>query len=201
MAKRVSILIPAAGFGRRMRGQDKLLREIAGVPLLRRTAERALSTGCAVCVTLPADNADRAAALHGLDIETVQIHDADKGMSRSIVHGVGALKDQSSGILIMPADMPEIDSDDMTALIDQFAAIGGQHIMRATTADGTPGHPVIFPPDCFAALMNLSGDEGARSVVKSATTVKLVALPDNHALTDLDTPEAWDDWLSKHHSN
>ncbi len=201
MAKRVSILIPAAGFGRRMRGQDKLLREIAGVPLLRRTAERALSTGCTVCVTLPARNADRAVALHGLDIETVQIHDADKGMSRSIVQGVAALKDQSSGILIMPADMPEIDSDDMTALIDQFAAIGGQHIMRATTADGTPGHPVIFPPDCFAALMNLSGDEGARSVVKSAKDIQFVPLPDQHALTDLDTPEAWDDWLSKHHSS
>lgn len=183
-----------------MRGQDKLLREIAGVPLLRRTAERALSTGCTVCVTLPADNADRAAALKGLDIETVEIHNADKGMSRSIVLGVGALKDQSSGILIMPADMPEIDSDDMTALIDRFAT-GSQHIIRATTADGTPGHPVIFPPDCFAALMNLSGDEGARSVVKSAANVQFVALPDNHALTDLDTPEAWDDWLSKHHSS
>lgn len=198
MEKNVSILIPAAGFGRRMRGQDKLLREISGVPLLRRTAERALATGCSVCITLPSENAARWDAVESLDITMVGIEDAELGMSRSIVKGVSELAARSDGILILPADMPEIDTQDMRSLMDHFENTGGTQIVRATTADGTPGHPVIFPSATFPALMRLSGDEGARSVVKSTKDIQYWALPDQHAMTDLDTPEAWDTWLSNH---
>ena len=196
MAKNISILIPAAGFGRRMRGQDKLLREISGIPLLRRTVERALATGCNVCVTLPANNSARWDAVDGLDITSVAIEDAELGMSRSIVTGVAELAARSDGILILPADMPEIDTQDMRTLTDHFTKTGGTQIVRATTDDGTPGHPVVFPPATFPALMELSGDEGARSVVKSAKEIQFVPLPDQHAITDLDTPEAWNEWLS-----
>ena len=92
--------------------------------------------------------------------------------------------------------MPEIDTQDMRTLMDHFTNTGGTQIVRATTNDGSPGHPVVFPPATFPALMELSGDEGARSVVKSAKDIQFVALPDQHAMTDLDTPEAWNDWLS-----
>ena len=39
----VAILIPAAGFGTRMRGADKLLQDVGGLPLIRRQAQRALA--------------------------------------------------------------------------------------------------------------------------------------------------------------
>ncbi|MEZ5755305.1 MAG: NTP transferase domain-containing protein [Paracoccaceae bacterium] len=47
------ILLLAAGSPPRMRGGDKLLEDVAGEPLLRRSARAALATGCPVTVTLP----------------------------------------------------------------------------------------------------------------------------------------------------
>ncbi|MDP4033396.1 MAG: nucleotidyltransferase family protein, partial [Pseudorhodobacter sp.] len=70
-------------------------------------------------------------------------------------------------------------------------------ILRATDAAGRPGHPVIFPPWVLPELMGLSGDEGARPVLsRHADRLRLIALPEQHATTDLDTPEAWAHWRS-----
>ncbi|MCV6595140.1 MAG: NTP transferase domain-containing protein, partial [Silicimonas sp.] len=60
------LALPAAGASSRMRGRDKLLEPIGGVPLLRRQALAALTTGCPVLVTLPEGNEPRRAALEGL---------------------------------------------------------------------------------------------------------------------------------------
>ena len=49
------ILIPAAGRSSRMRGRDKLLEQVGGIPLLRLRVEAALATGHQVLVTLPVE--------------------------------------------------------------------------------------------------------------------------------------------------
>jgi molybdenum cofactor cytidylyltransferase len=57
------------------------------------------------------------------------------------------------------------------------------------------GHPVLFPADLRAELLALQGDEGARMVLqRHKARLRLIALPNQHALTDLDTPEAWAAW-------
>jgi CTP:molybdopterin cytidylyltransferase MocA len=96
--------------------------------------------------------------------------------------------------MILPADMPELDSDDLRAMIEAFDQ-APHAILRAASADGRPGHPVIFPADLRGKLQGLRGDEGARSVLAQYhARVILIALPDQHSLTDLDTPEAWAAW-------
>ena len=72
---------------------------------------------------------------------------------------------------------------------------GGERPVRATGADGTPGHPVIFPARLFAALARLKGDTGARAVLEGEAVLH-VALPGRAALVDLDTPEDWAGWLA-----
>jgi hypothetical protein len=68
-------------------------------------------------------------------------------------------------------------------------------LLRATAQDGTLGHPVIFPADLRAAFATLSGDQGARTILQAhAARLHTIALPGHHALTDLDTPEAWAVW-------
>jgi len=84
--------------------------------------------------------------------------------------------------------MPDITAEDMRALA---AAFDGARAARGAGADGTPGHPVLLPAAALSALARLSGDTGARGLVRGA---RLVALPGRHALTDLDTPEDWAAW-------
>ena len=188
----LTILIPAAGASSRMRGADKLLAAINGLPLLRRTAQIALSAHPKVCITLGPQDQARRDALHGLTVTLINVPDANLGLSASLRRGAAAA--DPGGLLVLPADMPDLSSADLTKIINA-ATQAPFAIIRATGADGTPGHPVIFPSDLVSAFANLKGDEGARSILQAhKSRVRLFALPGQNALTDLDTPEAWAAW-------
>ncbi|WP_136443663.1 nucleotidyltransferase family protein [Pacificoceanicola onchidii] len=191
----IAILIPAAGASSRMLGKDKLLEPVDGVPLLRRQADRALATGCHVTVTVPDHEHARCAALSGLPVQLVAVPDAGEGMSASLRRGVALLPKGLKAVMILPGDMPDLEPEDLMRLVTGFRAVPHPMLHQATAADGTPGHPVLFPADCFYALTRLTGDQGARDVLR-ANKHRLVQVPleDNRALVDLDTPEAWASW-------
>jgi len=185
----LGIIILAAGQSRRMRGGDKLLETVQGQPLLRRIQQAAAATGCPVWVALPGPSHPRAAHLLPAS-QPVYVPDAALGLSASIRRAVAALPEDISAAMITPADMPELTSADFSALATAYR---GQ-ILRATSAHGQAGHPVIFPRSYFSDLGQLTGDQGARAVVANAADLHSVALPGTHATTDLDTPEAWAEW-------
>ncbi|WP_370634881.1 NTP transferase domain-containing protein [Roseivivax sp. GX 12232] len=190
----ITAVLPAAGFGRRMRGGDKLLEQVSGEPLLRRLARMAGRVLDHVVVALPAPDGARAEALSGLNLTVATVKWPEDGMSSSLVAGVEAAP-EGSAYLVLPADMPEITEEDLALLAAAFRAGGGRRLVRATDCEGRPGHPVIFPADCRAALLGLSGDAGAREVLRAnRNRLESVALPGRRALVDLDTPEDWAEW-------
>ncbi len=181
-----------------MNGTDKLLEQVDGMPLLRRQAMQALATGCHVAVTLPDYDHPRANALAGLPVQLVAIPDAKEGMSASLRRGVGHLPKGMRAVMILPADMPDLLTEDLSKVINSFRSVTHPMLQQATTLDGTPGHPVLFPADCFPALSRLTGDQGARDILQ-ANQHRLIRVPldGKRALTDLDTPEAWEAWRSE----
>ena len=191
----LTILIPAAGASSRMRGGDKLLEPVNSQPMLRRQTMMARIACPSVIVTLRPGDAARHDLLNGLDVTVLTVTDAASGMSASI--RAGAMAAGTNALMILPADMPDLTSDDLLLMIATFDQCP-DHILRATAHDGTPGHPVIFPPDCLGQLTQLTGDEGARSLLQTRKArVRLIVLPDQHALTDLDTPEDWANWRAR----
>jgi len=197
MPPSVHILILAAGASSRMRGADKLVTEVSGQPLLRQLAETALATGAPVTVTLPPLAEARRRALAGLPLQIVEVPDAALGMSRSLVRGVETLGQSAGprdGVMILPADMPGFTAPALSHLIARFQA-DPTLILRGGTSDGQPGHPAIFPRDLWPALCQLTGDTGGRSVLNTNQgRVRVIPLPGQMALIDLDTPEDWAAW-------
>ncbi|QFU08427.1 molybdopterin-guanine dinucleotide biosynthesis protein MobA [Rhodobacteraceae bacterium THAF1] len=181
---RLTIAILGAGSGSRMRGGDKLLEPVDGLPLLRVLAQRGLETGFPVIVTIPTDAVKRRSALDGLDVTIISIPDADTGMSASF----RALQHVTTDLLICLGDMPEITTAHMGALI---AARDGTRPVRATSEAGVPGQPVLFPASLVARFGELRGDTGARTFLHDPI---FVPLPGDAAVTDLDTPEDWTAW-------
>ncbi|AFO91116.1 nucleotidyltransferase family protein [Phaeobacter inhibens] len=195
----IATLILAAGRASRMRGRDKLLESVDGTPLLARICAAAKHSAETTYVTLPTPDHPRAAVIrdHCQGARPVYVSDADEGMAASIRAGIGALSRAYDAVMILPADMPELTASDLAQVVAQSNSTPDQ-ILRATSVDGTFGHPVVFPRRYFAALSQLTGDQGARAILREAqhqgAVICPVPLPDQHALTDLDTPEAWAAW-------
>lgn len=193
----VALLVPAAGASARMAPRDKLLEQVDGLPLLRRQVLMALQSRRDVLVTLPPDRPARRAALAGIAdhrLHLQEVPEAAEGMAASIRRGADwAASRQAAGLMVVLADMPELEVSDLNVMLQAFDF---KNIYRATDADGTAGHPVIFPATLFPALNRLSGDQGARALLRSEPVMQ-VALPDAHATTDLDTPEAWAAWRAR----
>ena len=198
-----TILILAAGASVRMRGRDKLLEPVRGKPLLTERVHAAslaiaspadVAAGARVIVTLPPRDVAPArwAALAGTTAALVGVNDHRSGMSASLRAGVATLPPDCPGLMVLPADMPDITAEDISALIRVF---DGDSILRGASVGGRPGHPVLFPARDFTALAALRGDLGGRDILEAAgDRLTLVSLPGDHALTDLDTPEDWDRW-------
>lgn len=196
---RVAAVLLAAGSARRMQGRDKLLEHVGGAPLLRVLADRLARSAAdeVVCVLRP-DDPQRRAALEGSPARMVPNPRAAEGMGTSLAAGVAALGTEIDAAIIVPADMPEITAADIDRLIAAFDPEEGRAIVRAVSANGTGGHPVLFGRRFFEALRALEGDRGARAILaEHPEFVVDVTLPGRAAETDLDTPEAWEAWRAR----
>lgn len=185
------ILLLAAGASSRMRGTDKLMEDVGGQPLIRHQAKtlRAATSG-PVIITLPAAPHPRYSALKNLEILCLPVPDTATGLSASIRAALNALPPNTPRAMICLADLPDLTAQDLIAVA---TAPSQETITRGATETGKPGHPIIFDKSHFTALKSLTGDQGAKSLLKTTKTT-LVPLPGTRALTDLDTPEDWAAW-------
>lgn len=192
------ILILAAGQSARMRGTDKLLEVVDGLPLLRRQAIMArLVTQGPVIVTLPPDGTDRRAAIAGLDVTPLTIPDAVTGMSASLRHGIAALSAHRA-VMILLADLPDLTAQDLRGVLRAVDEVRDVSIWRGAAKNGKPGHPLVISSAHFEAFAALKGDNGGRDILASQRDkTHLVQLPGDRALRDLDTPEDWQVWRAQ----
>jgi len=120
---------------------------------------------------------------------------AKLGMSASIKAGINGVRG-ADAVLIVLADMPEIKAMHLDKIIAAYLADRSRQIVRAVGTDGTAGHPVLFDKSLIETLQILSGDQGAKNLLKTHKVHK-VPLDASAATTDLDTPEDWAEWRAQ----
>lgn len=190
------IIVLAAGQSSRMRGRDKLLEIVDGVPLLRRQTEIAMQvTKGPVLVALPPAPHHRYDVLEGLGVLRVPVPDADQGMNASLRTAFAALPKDAKAAMLVLADLPDLTENDLRKVLQAYGEEGNNTIWRGATSHGAAGHPIIFAACHFAQFDQLTGDAGGREIIAAAREhTALVRLPDQHARRDLDTPEEWAAW-------
>ncbi|MDF3413620.1 nucleotidyltransferase family protein [Sulfitobacter sp. M57] len=195
------IIILAAGASSRMRGRDKLLEEVDGLPLLRQQALKACAvTNGPVLVALPTPPHARYDALRGLEVLPFAVPDADEGMNASLRRAFAALPSTAPCAMVLLGDLPDVTAGDLATVADAIDLNTGALIWRGATQDGGAGHPIIFDHTLFPAFADLTGDSGGREVVAQAKgRVTLVPLQGQRARLDLDTPEDWENWRRAQH--
>ena len=187
----VGILL-AGGVGARF-GGDKLL---APLPAASHGVAAGTPIGAASCVHLMAALNDVVAvirprepmlssALRNTGARVVECAQARDGMGASLACGVAASAD-ADGWIVALADMPWIAPATIIRVVDTLA--GGAEIAAASFR-GERGHPVGFAKAYGPLLAALTGDEGARAVIRSRQwAVQLVDVDDAGIMRDIDTP-------------
>ncbi|MEJ6398292.1 nucleotidyltransferase family protein [Yoonia sp. 208BN28-4] len=190
----IPTLILAAGTSSRMRGADKLLENVGGEPLLARQIKLAATTGGLVFVALPPKAGARHEVVAQSDAVPLIAPDAADGMGATLRNAVELLP-PCAAFMVMLADLPDLDAEDMQAMIAAFETQPDKRIWRGATDDGKAGHPIIFSAALRPAFAKLQGDDGAAAIVQAnEAQMALVPLSGNHARLDLDTPEDWAAW-------
>ena len=108
-----------------------------------------------------------------------------EGMGDSIAAGVRATRD-AGGWLILPGDLPLVRAESL----QRVAAGLASHAVVLPMYQGRQGHPVGFGPECLAALLVLSGPQGAALVARARRMVGRALeldLDDLGIVTDIDT--------------
>ena len=197
-APRIAALVLAAGRSQRMGPSNKLLMEIDGVPLVRRTvsALRAAHVGQVVVVTGHMD-ADVRRALDGLGVTFVHNPRYADGLSTSLKAGISALAPDTAAAVVGLGDMPAVTTAHVNRLISGFDPESDRAI-GVPIHNGKRGNPVLWARRFFEDMQGVSGDVGAKALIgANESLVYEVEFEDTAVLTDLDTPEQWSDYLSK----
>jgi molybdenum cofactor cytidylyltransferase len=109
-------------------------------------------------------------------------------MGSSLRLAARELRPETEAVVVGLADMPEVASATISALIAAWRPRGPRGIV-APVFERRRGHPVVFGAEHFPALRALAGDCGARAVLRErAGDLSLVAVDDPGVLIDVDTP-------------
>lgn len=186
----VTGVILAAGFSRRL-GRPKQLLDIDGKPLLQWAIDAALSADLGEVLVVLGEAAPAILPKITLGSARVVVNErAIDGQSSSIVKAIQAANPERSGTLLMLGDQPGVTTDDLNLVVAAFDARPDSIAMISWQGD--PRSPVVFGRAFDDELVALTGDTGARHLIrKHWSHVRLVEV-DRAVPLDIDTE---DDYL------
>ena len=205
-------IILAAGSSSRMGGgRHKLLLPLADRPVLAHVIDATLQSKARPVIIVLGHQAAQvreriAPFITHSAITHVENPDYLQGMSTSLRAGLTYLQSMQSdtsqpsdtvdSALVLLGDQPLITARIIDALIDMRRATRASIV--APIYNGKRGNPVLFAANLFSELLQVSGDEGGRTVVErhrqEVATVELgdaMDVMDTMANYDVDTWEAY----------
>ena len=183
-----AVVLLAAGAAERFEGGDKLLAPLNGIRVIDHSAHSLAREAVAARIAIVGPGqSDRQQALEAAGWQVLINPDAASGQASSLKTAIRRIA-AATGIkrvLVLLADMPFVPEEHLHAL--QAAMVPGVPAVMSV-ADGIQCPPAIFASETFAALLELEGDAGAKSVFRSLPGHRTVALSSRLAL-DIDTQD------------
>jgi molybdenum cofactor cytidylyltransferase len=190
------IIVLAAGSSSRF-GKIKQLVYFKGKTLLQHTIEEATEAGAVPIVVVTGANADEVSKeIKSEKVEIVFNKDWEQGMASGIVIGLKkaiTLNNELGKVIIAVCDQPFVSSSLFQQLY-QKQNESAKHIVASAYAD-TIGTPALFTKKYFDALTGLTGDQGAKILLKKySDDLATVDFPDGHI--DIDTQADYENLLN-----
>lgn len=184
----IGIIILAAGESRRL-GEPKQLLEFEGKTLLRRAVEAAIETNFKTVVVLGANFKEIKVEIENSDIEICFNENWQNGMSSSLKTGLQKLIESApnlSAVIVSLCDQPFVNSKVFIDLAETFEKTNAPIV--ASEYSQTIGVPALFSRSVFDELLNISSENGAKTIIKKyLSQTKKISVP--QAEIDIDTHE------------
>ena len=200
-------IILAAGSSTRMGGgRHKLLLPLDDRPVLAHVIDASQASQARPIIVVLGHQAEQVRSqikhytLH-YDITLVENAQYQQGMSSSLRTGIQTLLTdgykneqlsyQVDSALILLGDQPLITPRIIDTLIDAYRTIG--KLIVAPLYKGKRGSPVLFDKSLFPELIEVTGDEGGRTVLeRHRHEVELIEMGDSLTNYDVDTWETYE---------
>jgi molybdenum cofactor cytidylyltransferase len=189
----IAAVVLAAGTSSRMAGRNKLLCEVGGVTLIERALRAALGSRCSHVMVATGWEADRVEAACGAvagsrPVTVVRNPDYQAGLASSLRCALARLPESVDAAMVQLADMPWITAAHIDRLIATFDPDKPAIVLPVRA--GRRGHPVLWPRRYFPAILDLTGDVGARELLaRYSSEVRAVPFDTDAIFDDIDTPD------------
>ena len=120
------------------------------------------------------------------DIKILENINYKKGIGTSIALGTSNLDTEIDGVMIIPADMPYINSKDLINLEKKFIELNCVKVVMPEH-NSRIGNPVILPRNYFNTLKSLKDDFGAKTLIRKKDIITVKA--EFGTIFDIDTKE------------
>jgi molybdenum cofactor cytidylyltransferase len=160
----VSAILLAAGKSERM-GQNKLLLPFGGRTVIQRTLDSLLASRAGEVIVVLGNKAQEINASIGSRRALVVLNpNFARGMSTSLITGLGMVSNQVKFVIIALGDQPLITPRVYNQLIE--AALSTQKGIILPVYKGERGNPIVISTRYRAEILKQTGDIGGRELLK-----------------------------------
>ena len=186
----ISGVILSAGQSSRLKRPKQLL-ELGGEPVLRHVVRNASLSHLDQIVLVLGHEAAAIEDAVGDWGQTLAINPGFmSGQSSSLKVGLSAVDPNAEAVIFLLGDQPQVSTAVINAVVDRFRHGDARIVMPSYR--GKRANPVLFAREFFPKLARITGDQGARSIVRAhpldVATVEIDADPP----LDIDTEQDYE---------
>lgn len=187
----IACVVTAAGLASRF-GEDKLMREFRGMPMLEHVLKAVAAAPFSVRVAVvPTADGPVARLAGSYDVTPLVNAHPELGLSQSVRIGTEKVGAHADAILYSVGDQPFLSHETLCRMLALWETDPSRIV--ALSKNGVRGNPVIFPREFFTALLHLTGDMGGSRIIAEHPDRLTLAEPcDPLELEDIDTKKDWD---------
>ena len=160
----ISAVLLAAGQSKRMDGENKLTKEIQGVPLIKHSVKNILASSVDELIIVLGYQKEIIEKLIDKNekIKFVFNKDFESGMASSIKTGLDNLSEKTEAFFICLGDMPMVSYD----IYNQLIKSKDNKEIIVPTYKEQQGNPVLFSKSMKKRIITIEGDVGAKKILE-----------------------------------
>lgn len=186
--KSVGAVILASGDSKRFKNGNKLLYKYKGYTLFERVLKKVIQSNCFSEVVVVSRYEDiKNIAKNYKEVIYINNKNATEGISCSIKLGTSYLKNKVDGYMFIQADQIFIRKSTLFNLVQAFKDNEVEVVMPKYGYK--LASPKIISSNLTEKLLQLTGDEGAKGIVRNYKSTLSLPIKDEEELLDVDTVE------------